>query len=104
MIAELNELVRSKSERTYGEPYFVIYLHSQDEVCIGGNMLRPYCISSQGELKASFNAPNRTIVTYSDKVTERLVDTKSYEKYGGLKYIYEPMTNEIASEILKFIK
>jgi hypothetical protein len=44
------------------------------------------------------------MIIFSTNVFERFEDNNSFEKYGGIKYIYEPLTNKIASEILEKIK
>jgi hypothetical protein len=43
--------------------------------------------------------PNHIIFT--NTVKEKKEDRKSFEKYGGCIYLYNPMTEKIASKILK---
>lgn len=80
---------------------FVVYLGGDEIQIFNYSNLSPYSAqATDKEIKVSFNAPNQTMVVFSNTVDERFEDNKSFEKYGGIKYIYEPLTNKIASEIL----
>jgi hypothetical protein len=83
---------------------YVVYL-DKDKIKISTyTNLSPYSAQASDEVKVSFNAPNKTMIIFSTNVFERFEDNNSFEKYGGIKYIFEPLTNKIASEILEKIK
>ena len=99
----------SKKMEIYGETGYggyVVYLdNDKDKIEISTyTNLSPYSAQASDELKVSFNAPNKTMIIFSTNVFERFEDNNSFEKYGGIKYIYEPLNNKIASEILEKIK
>ena len=83
----------------------VVYLHNdQTKMSIGTyKELKPYSaqVTEEGKFKVSFTAPERTHVIFGNNIKERFVDRKSFEKYGGIIYIFEPMTDKIAAEIMK---
>lgn len=90
----------------YGESGYggyVVYLDKdKDKIEINTyTNLSPYSAQASDEVKVSFNAPNKTMIIFSTNVFERFEDNNSFEKYGGIKYIFEPLTNKIASEILE---
>lgn len=97
----------SKKMEIYGESGYggyVVYL-DEDKIKISTyTNLSPYSAQASDEVRVSFNAPNKTMIIFSTNVFERFEDNNSFEKYGGIKYIYEPLTNKIASEILEKIK
>ncbi len=97
----------SKKMEIYGESGYggyVVYL-DKDKIEISTyTNLSPYSAQASDEVSVSFNAPNTTMIIFSTNVSERFEDNNSFEKYGGIKYIYEPLTNKIASEILEKIK
>jgi translation initiation factor 2 beta subunit (eIF-2beta)/eIF-5 len=100
----LREKIRNASSNMYeGAKSNVVYFGSNDKLKLDNYTdLIPY--SAQGytdEVQISFNSPNKTMITFSNKVLERFEDRKSFEKYGGIIYIYEPLTKKIASNILK---
>jgi DNA repair protein RadC len=106
----LHDTIRNISEKmeVYGESGYggyVVYSSNPNQKLNIYNYkeLRPY--SSQAlepvETQVSFMAPNNTAIIFDNLVKEKFEDRKSYEKYKGLIYIYEPLTNEIAKEILE---
>lgn len=82
----------------------VHYFGSNEKMKIGEyDDAVPYAAQSyeNGETKVSFSLPQRKMLTYSSEVEKPFEDRKSYEKHGGLIYVYEPMNSEIATELLK---
>lgn len=88
-----------------GSYNYVVYLGSgKDKISIGTfKELQPYAaqVIGSGKIKVSFTAPERTQVTFTNDIENGFEDRDSYEKHGGLIYIFEPMTNKIAAEIMK---
>jgi hypothetical protein len=82
----------------------VVYLGG-DKLSIGSyKELTPYSAQVTGdkEFKVSFSdSKNRTQVIFTTNVKERTEDRTSHDKYGGLIYVSEPMTDKIAGEIMK---
>ena len=101
-IALLNKKIRKASKTIYEDSESnVVYLSSNNKISIGGyDNLTPYAAQSGNEVKVSFVAPDRTMLTFSNVVETKFEDRKSFDKYGGVIYIYEPLTKEIAGEIL----
>ena len=100
-VQELAKKIRSKTKGSD-----VHYIGSDEKMKIGEHdSAEPYSAQSyeNGETKVSFSLPQKRMLIYSTKVDKPFEDRKSYEKYGGLIYIYEPLSNEIASELLKKI-
>ena len=105
MIDKLRNKIRSIAKESSGESCNVVYVDSV-KMSIGGYKdLTPYSLQVPiSKASVTFNAPNRTMVTFSEGVNERIEDRKSYEKYGGLIRILEPLTDEIAKEVLTKIE
>ena len=103
-IRNISKKMQYDGESGYGG--YVIYLDKdKDKIEINTyTNLSPYSAQASDEVSVSFNAPNKTMIIFSTNVSERFEDNNSFEKYGGIKYIYEPLTNKIASEILEKIK
>jgi len=103
-IRNISKKMQYDGESGYGG--YVIYLDKdKDKIEINTyTNLSPYSAQASDEVSVSFNAPNKTMIIFSTNVSERFEDNKSFEKYGGIKYIYEPLTNKIASEIIEKIK
>ena len=103
-IRNISKKMQYDGESGYGG--YVIYLDKdKDKIEINTyTNLSPYSAQASDEVKVLFNAPNKTMIIFSTNVSERFEDNNSFEKYGGIKYIYEPLTNKIASEILEKIK
>ena len=103
-IRNISKKMEYDGESGYGG--YVVYLDKdKDKIQISTyTNLSPYSAQASDEVKVSFNAPNKTMIIFSTNVFERFEDNNSFEKYGGIKYIYEPFTNKIASEILEKIK
>ena len=105
-LGSLKDKIRaiSKKMECYGERGcgdYVVYLGGNEIQVVNYSNLSPYSAqATEREIKVSFNAPDGTMVTFSNRVDERYEDSESFEKYGGIKYIFEPLTNGIASEIL----
>jgi hypothetical protein len=101
-IRNISKKMQYDGESGYGG--YVIYLDKDNTKINTYINLSPYSAQASDEVKVSFNAPNKTMIIFSTNVSERFEDNNSFEKYGGIKYIYEPLTNKIASEILEKIK
>lgn len=98
-ISELHKKIRNQTKSSD-----VLYLSRDKKINIGDySNLTPYAAQAGDELKVSFNAPNSTMLIFSNKVQDRFEDRKSFEKYKGLIYIFEPLTEEVASEILSVV-
>jgi hypothetical protein len=99
-VKEIAKKIRSKTKSSN-----VHYFGSNEKMKIGDHEdAVPYSAQSyeNGETKVSFNLPGKMIV-YSTKVDKPFEDRKSYEKYGGIIYLYEPLDNKIAAELLQKI-
>lgn len=85
----------------HGEEGNVLYLGG-DKMTIGDYPdLKPYSAQSDHRgTSIAFTAPDRRQVSFTTTFSERAEDRKSYDKYGGIYYIYEPLTEQIASEIM----
>ena len=105
-VEKLKNTIRNKSKKIYDESGNVVYLGGEEKSGISNYTdLKPYSSqASDGSVSVSFSAPNRTMVIFQSQITEPFEDTKSYEKYGGLKYKYEPLTEKISTEILEKVK
>jgi hypothetical protein len=84
---------------------YVVYLDGKKTVSIGSYKdITPYSaqVTGDNEFKVSFSdTKNKTQVIFTTNVDERKEDRDSYNKYGGLIYIFEPITDKLASEIMK---
>ena len=84
----------------------VAYLHGGKAVTIGEyDGIKPYSAqaSLNGEIvTVSFHKDN-TQYQFTNSVTEKSEDRKSFEKYKGLIYVYIPLTDKLAESILKVI-
>jgi hypothetical protein len=90
----LNDGMYSYVVSTGGEP---ISISSYKE-------LTPYSaqVIGDNEFNVTFyNSINRTMVIFTTNVNKTVIDKDSYNKYGGNINIYEPITNKIATEIMK---
>lgn len=103
----LKTKIRDKSKKLQvdgedGYGGYVIYM-SGDKISLSDYTdLKPYSAqASDDEIKMSFFDTNGQMVIFSTYVEERFEDDESFKKYGGIKYIYEPLTNEISGEILR---
>ena len=101
-IRNISKKMEYDGESGYGG--YVVYLDKEKIEISTYTNLSPYSAQASDEVKVLFNAPNKTMIIFSTNVFERFEDNNSFEKYGGIKYIYEPLTNKIASEILEKIK
>jgi predicted ABC-type ATPase len=105
LVNYVNERITAFNKATDGGAN-VIYLSSKEPTTIGEyENLKTYSAQKSGDgVVVSFNAPQRTQVLFSSEVKEPFEDRKSYEKYGGLIYKYEPLTESVAKEILTHIE
>jgi hypothetical protein len=100
-IEALSNKIRERSQTIDGEPFNVVYLSAENTINVGNYTdLKPYSAQSGSETKVSFSAPNRTMVIFSNKVQNKFEDRSSFEKYGGLIYIFEPLSEDILAGIL----
>jgi len=100
-IEELRKIIRKEAD---GD---VFYLDRKYTINIGNYNATPYSAQAEkekdGKVKISFTLPERKMVIYSNAFSEYSVDKNSYEKYGGIYYIHEPLNEELAKEILNKI-
>lgn len=104
-LEKLNSLIREKAKKSSGDPSNVFYIGSEkgETVKIGEyDGLKPYSAQaySDGELKVSFGKDGTHFI-FTNSITEIKEDRKSYEKYRGLIYLYIPLTEMHASEIIE---
>ena len=98
-IRNISKEMTVDGQKGYGG--YVVYLTGDRKIQIGKHSdLTPYSSQSGNSTEVSFNAPGKKMVIFSTSVTEPFEDRKSFEKYGGIIYIYEPLTEKIASEII----
>lgn len=81
----------------------VLYIHSKNPVVISEwEDCKMYsCKAGSRELRVDFSLSDRRQLILSTLVEERSIDRKSYDNYGGIMYILEPLTEEIAETILE---
>jgi len=99
-IGLLYNKTRSESEDS-GD---VVYLGNSKNINLDGyTNLKPYSVkASDDEIKIGFSIPNQqTMVYFSNETTKKNIDRTSFEKYNGIIYISEPLTEKIATDILK---
>jgi hypothetical protein len=101
----MENLIREKlhkkiSDRSNGN---VLYIHSSDPVVISEweNCKMYSCNASSREVCVNFNLPDRKQLILSNCIKESSIDRKSYDNYGGIMYILEPLTEDIAETILE---
>ena len=95
----LNETIRLRNKQNGFEASDVMYLHGRPEISIYDfNNLKPYAAQANGysgHVIVTFTK-NEHQITFTNEVTERQEDRKSFEKYSGFIYVYYPITNELA--------
>ena len=95
----LNETIRLKNEQSGFEKSDVMYLQGCPEISIYDfNNLKPYAAQANGyngHVSVTFTK-NEYHILFTNGVTERQEDRKSFEKYGGYIYLYIPITDELA--------
>lgn len=102
-----DKIYSASKERNDGAYSYVVYLHGDKKMSISTyEELVPYSAqitdSNNHLFKIIFSdSKNKTQVTFTNNVEERMEDRKSFDKYGGLIYIFEPITDKIATEISK---
>jgi hypothetical protein len=100
-IEELKQRIQRKSTVFSAYPNYVCYLSSDNSITINGyENATPHSAHVNGEVKIGFMLSERQYLIFSDRVKERFIEDSSFEKHKGLKYIYEPLTESIAQEIL----
>ena len=82
---------------------YVLYIHSKDPVVVSewDDCELYSCKAGSRELRVDFRLPDRKHLILSTLVEERSIDRKSFDNYGGIMYILEPLTEEIAETILE---
>ena len=94
----LNETIRLKNEQSGFEKSDVMYLHGESISFDEFTDLKPYDAQANGyngNVKVSFTKKEYHI-TFTNGVTERQEDRKSFENYKGFIYVYIPITDELA--------
>ena len=104
MINKLSEIIKNNAKKSSGCSSDCVYLNSEKINIAGYNNLQFYSAQAGiNEVKVTFsNYPYQYI--FSTAVKEKIEDRKSFEKYGGLIYIIEPLTEELATLILSTLK
>jgi hypothetical protein len=94
------KLHKKISDRSNGN---VLYVHSSDPIVISEweNCKMYSCNASSREVRVDFSLPDRKQLILSNCIKESSIDRKSYDNYGGIMYILEPLTEEIAETILE---
>ena len=104
-LKSLYDNIYSTSMEQYGAYSYVVYLHGKKTISIGSYKdIMPYSaqVTGNNEFKVGFSdTKNKTQVIFTTNVDAKKEDRDSYNKYGGLIYIFEPITDKIASEIMK---
>jgi hypothetical protein len=105
-LKSLYDNIYSASMDQYEDFSYVVYLNGNKKtVSIGSYKdITPYAaqVTGNNEFKVTFgDSKNRTQVIFTTDVDARKEDRDSYNKYGGLIYIFEPITDKLASEIMK---
>lgn len=104
-IKELSKKIRRRCKKVYGFEGYVLYLPTDNKVDIGDYKNLKIYAAQAGEtsVEVSFNLSTREMVKFSTKVDSKSTNKESYEKYGGIIYTYEPLTEEIAHLINNII-
>jgi hypothetical protein len=104
-LKSLYDNIYSTSMDQNGAYSYVVYLDRKKPISIGSYKdITPYAaqVTGDNEFTVSFSdSKNKTQVVFTTDVDERKEDRDSYNKYGGLIYIFEPITDKLASEIMK---
>jgi hypothetical protein len=104
-LKSLYDNIYSTSMDQNGVSSYVVYLDGKKPISIGSYKdITPYSaqVTGDNEFKVGFSdSKNRTQVVFTTDVDARKEDRDSYNKYGGLIYIFEPITDKLASEIMK---
>jgi hypothetical protein len=104
-LKSLYDIIYNTSKRLNDGSYSYVVNLSGKPLSIGSYKdITPYSaqVTGDNEFKVSFSdGKNRTQVIFTTNVDERKEDRDSYNKYGGLIYIFEPITDKLASEIMK---
>ena len=99
----LISVIRDTAEKSSGDPSSVVYLRSEKgQVYQIGEYdgLNPYSAqASEKKVEVSFTKGNTQYV-FTNEYEELKENRNSFEKYGGLIYMFIPMTNAIAAEIM----
>ena len=103
-IKKLWKIVRAKAKKIYDDESYVVYLSSEKDKLFKISEydgIKPYSVqaSYDGTLAVRFSKGDYQY-NFTNSVSEKKEDRESFEKYGGIIYVYIPLTNEIASEIL----
>jgi len=104
-LKSLYDNIYSTSMDQNGAYSYVVYLDGKKPVSIGSYKdVTPYAaqVTGDNEFKVTFgDTKNRTQIIFTTNVDARKEDRDSYNKYGGLIYIFEPITDKLANEIMK---
>lgn len=102
-IEKLNRKIRSISKRISAEEIESNVVYLGDKAINVGNYIDCIpnnCQADSQMTKMCFSLGDRKYLIFSTSVKTAEVNTKSYDNYGGLIYILEPLTEEIAQEIV----
>ena len=84
-----------------GDPFTIMYSTSEPFDVNGYESAKMYCVQAfYGGVEVSLSLPNKVMLTFTTKVSERVENRKSFEKYGGCIYIHEPLTEAVAEAFM----
>ena len=103
-IESLNAKIRRISKRISESDVESNVVYLNDKVINIGRYTKcspDKCQADGSKTKISFFLGERKYLIFSSSVKSPKVDTNSYDNYGGIIYILEPITEEIAKELIK---
>ena len=103
-IESLNAKIRRISKRISESDVESNVVYLNDKVINIGrytNCCPDKCQADGSKTKISFFLGERKYLIFSSSVKSPKVDTNSYDNHGGIIYILEPITEEIAETILE---
>lgn len=104
MLTKLSELIQNKAKNTTGCSSDCVYLNS-DKINIASYTDIKFYSAQSGEKSTKITFSNYPYqISFCSNIIEKFEDRKSFEKYGGLIYIFEPLTDDLANIILSTLK
>lgn len=103
-IQKLKEKIRSTNKKNGFEESDVRILNGENKISIDEfvNITPYFAKANPAHVFISFSDYPKQII-FTDCITERVTDKKSYEKHSGLIYEYVPITEEHAEIFLNLI-
>lgn len=103
-IERLNSKIRRMSKRISESEVESNVIYLNDKVIKVGkytNCIPDKCQADGSRTRISFSLGERQYLIFSSSVKAPKVDTNQYDNYGGIIYILEPITEEIAKELME---